>query len=319
MATYNSPVLDFDQFSVSGSDPFSDPVNPVPGAVGSVMTLSSDARWKNLILDDDEAHFHDDETGEQPLLSDITLNGVTYPVGDQAHAGCEYVLRPAGSSDPADDFSIFAVSIEGVIVGFASAFPLADGASYTIVAEGSDGPTVLYSDLIVCFASGTMILEPRGERRVETIRAGDLVVTADDGPQPVAWAGRQSTTGRGRRAPVRLRAGVFGAARDLWLKPAAPGSRARRRSWRNAGAGQGAGGRARDKPGGAGAPGLSSPAVRTPPGDLRERHRGGKPLPRADGSAHARRWRALPGRIGAPWNPARWLIGASAAKRLLVA
>ena len=44
--------------------------------------------------------------------------------------------------------------------------------SYTIVGEGSIAPSVLYDDLIVCFAEGTMILTPTGERPIESLRPG---------------------------------------------------------------------------------------------------------------------------------------------------
>ncbi|MEM1162860.1 MAG: Hint domain-containing protein [Pseudomonadota bacterium] len=42
-----------------------------------------------------------------------------------------------------------------------------------------------------CFAPGTLILTPEGERLVEELRIGDLVVTADNGPQPLRWIGRR--------------------------------------------------------------------------------------------------------------------------------
>lgn len=48
---------------------------------------------------------------------------------------------------------------------------------------------------IVCFAEGTMIMTPEGERAVETLRAGDAVVTAggQGAPvKPVRWVGHRS-------------------------------------------------------------------------------------------------------------------------------
>lgn len=38
---------------------------------------------------------------------------------------------------------------------------------------------------ITCFALGARIMTPRGPRRVEDLAAGDLVITADHGPQPI--------------------------------------------------------------------------------------------------------------------------------------
>ncbi|MEM0989896.1 MAG: Hint domain-containing protein [Pseudomonadota bacterium] len=42
-----------------------------------------------------------------------------------------------------------------------------------------------------CFAPGTKILTVCGPRAVETLQVGDLVVTADHGPQPLRWIGRR--------------------------------------------------------------------------------------------------------------------------------
>ena len=68
-----------------------------------------------------------------------------------------------------------------------------------------------------CFVAGTRIACPSGLRAVESLRIGDRVMTADDGPQPVRWIGRTRVRGTGRFAPIRIRAGRFGAARDLFV------------------------------------------------------------------------------------------------------
>ena len=43
-------------------------------------------------------------------------------------------------------------------------------------------------DLNVCYLAGTLIATPGGEVPVETLRAGDLVLTSDHGAQPLIWA-----------------------------------------------------------------------------------------------------------------------------------
>ena len=72
---------------------------------------------------------------------------------------------------------------------------------------------------VPCFVAGTRILTPSGEIAVEDLRAGDLVVTLDDGPQPLRWTGSRTVAAEGAFAPVRIRAGTFGAHRDLCLSP----------------------------------------------------------------------------------------------------
>jgi Ca2+-binding RTX toxin-like protein len=45
--------------------------------------------------------------------------------------------------------------------------------------------------VIPCFTSGTLIETPSGPRPVEGLQPGDLVMTLDDGPQPVRWIGQR--------------------------------------------------------------------------------------------------------------------------------
>jgi Hint domain len=77
-------------------------------------------------------------------------------------------------------------------------------------------PTIPF---IACFAAGTLIRTAQGLRPVETIAAGDMVWTRDDGLQPVAWAGGRQVDGRGALAPVRFAAGALGNDRALIVSP----------------------------------------------------------------------------------------------------
>ncbi|MAO00811.1 Hint domain-containing protein [uncultured Roseovarius sp.] len=79
----------------------------------------------------------------------------------------------------------------------------------------SDGTLVNFSEIenIICFTPGIGILTPRGERPVESLRAGDLVITRDHGPQPIRWIGRRTVPGIDRFAPVRVAAHVLDGAR----------------------------------------------------------------------------------------------------------
>jgi hypothetical protein len=69
-------------------------------------------------------------------------------------------------------------------------------------------------DIPVCFLAGTMIACPDGERAVETLAIGDLVLTSDSRAVPVRWVGRQTLSTffgmpEGRR-PVCIAAGALG-------------------------------------------------------------------------------------------------------------
>ncbi|MCZ0963453.1 Hint domain-containing protein [Paracoccus benzoatiresistens] len=100
-----------------------------------------------------------------------------------------------------------------------SADPLPEN---TYVAVISFKPTI--HDLpITCFTSGTLIATAAGDRPVQDIRVGDLVVTRDNGLQPVRWMGRRHVTAaeiaaHPALAPVRIAAGALGRglpAQDL--------------------------------------------------------------------------------------------------------
>jgi len=73
-----------------------------------------------------------------------------------------------------------------------------------------------------CFLSGTMIATPMGERTVETLQAGDLVLTADGRAVPVLWLGEQLVKKRigqvpAALEPVCIKAGALGNHSDLYV------------------------------------------------------------------------------------------------------
>lgn len=74
-------------------------------------------------------------------------------------------------------------------------------------------------DTVPCFAAGTRIATPYGEQPVQTLKPGDLVLTRDNGPQPLRWIGRRRTPATDRMAPVQIAAGTFGDHGLLTVSP----------------------------------------------------------------------------------------------------
>ncbi|MEM9394737.1 MAG: Hint domain-containing protein [Pseudomonadota bacterium] len=70
-----------------------------------------------------------------------------------------------------------------------------------------------------CFVAGTLIDTPDGQRAVETLQAGDLVVTRDHGSQPVRWVGRATVPAYGDNTPILIRAGTMGNTTDVRVSP----------------------------------------------------------------------------------------------------
>jgi hypothetical protein len=87
------------------------------------------------------------------------------------------------------------------------------GTRFYAFADTANGGTDVTS--LLCFLAGTKIATPGGERRVEQLCAGDLVMTVSGEARPVVWigTGRVLAT-RGRRdaaTPVIVRKGALGA------------------------------------------------------------------------------------------------------------
>ncbi|MGB0497587.1 MAG: Hint domain-containing protein [Rubricella sp.] len=180
--------------------------------VGETITLNSNS-WQTIQIDDDDANFDDNDTG-QTLDGAATVDGITFPDGRVIEA--EYTLTvqdPDGNSYTIIGYNIRAASgdpssystIEGLaFIGPVGGFPPV-GVPLTVVsnAEGPSGTTTYASYATPpCFTAGARIETPSGAVAIETLRPGDIVITAE-GPRPVRWIGqRRIVAPRGRLAPV---------------------------------------------------------------------------------------------------------------------
>ena len=82
----------------------------------------------------------------------------------------------------------------------------------------------LFSIGIPCFTPGARIVTMHGEKPVEDIRPGDMVLTADNGFQPVRWVGSRSLcaaelAARPELKPYVIRKHAFGNARKMVVSP----------------------------------------------------------------------------------------------------
>jgi hypothetical protein len=80
---------------------------------------------------------------------------------------------------------------------------------------------------VPCFTPGTQIATPGGERAVEDLKAGDPVITRDNGIQEIRWVGRKDMTGtqlvkNPHLKPILIKAGALGNGlpeRDMVVSP----------------------------------------------------------------------------------------------------
>lgn len=97
--------------------------------------------------------------------------------------------------------------------------------------QSDDGGNSYYSQstpnsgTVPCYAPGTLIETPKGQRAIETLRPGDIVITADNGPQKIRWVRSKDHPLDGLETderPVLIQAGALGPNlpnKDLIVSP----------------------------------------------------------------------------------------------------
>jgi len=182
----------------------------------------------------------------------VHLEGVTY-TGTQGEAGSTLSWTGVFGNDP--DFQIFDQDVDNKLDAY-SDYYLTNAATftgYTITSGGVEYGVFRYvngdyyvpvpvdgtgqaiipasgtsnafqaetnASVYLCFAAGTAIATPEGERAVEDLQIGDLLRCADGREVPVRWLGRQTLVKAfaGPRAQlVRIAAGALGNHSDLYV------------------------------------------------------------------------------------------------------
>jgi hypothetical protein len=189
-------------------------------------------------IEDTDLDFEDNDAS-QTLSGQQTIDGTTYAAGTRVEAEYRLVLEDAEGNR----WNVYGYNVNDSTPAYATveglAFrPAADGSFPPIgtplkVVQTFEGPTGAGTNPYInfaeppCFTPGTLIDTPGGPRAVETLVAGDLVLTRDHGAQPLRWIGQMRLTAADLRArpqhrPVRIAAGALGDAvprRPLCLSP----------------------------------------------------------------------------------------------------
>ena len=223
---------------------------------GTTISFNYDA-ISSLNVESDYEYFTDDpwnpewagsewERHKQENTDEITIDGTTHAAGTlqleneyevvlTGSDGNEYVLVAISAvtvnPDHAGDWDYRSGPEHGVI-GFTFQGPWPpEGTELTFV-ENVDGEQIDWENFvpdeeIPCFTSGTLILTNRGEIAIDDLRVGDLVVTRDNGLQPVRWIGTRKLDApmmilKPNLRPIRIKAGALGAnlpGQDLLVSP----------------------------------------------------------------------------------------------------
>ncbi len=151
---------------------------------------------------------------------------------DEVEAGDIYRMRKDASAltlamrDDADGRQLVA---EGSQLGRAGQpahyiLPLCNlepGEDYELVGSEAETASLRFADIAcLSFLAGTHLTLASGAQiSVEALQEGDLLLTRENGAQPIRWIGRTVFRGTGSTAPVLIRQGALNTARDLVLMP----------------------------------------------------------------------------------------------------
>jgi Hint domain len=183
--------------------------------------------FTNVSLSNGTATAHFSPTTITIDYSNLTAAGsVAVTVDGTHHTFNDLHLLQTGS----DSFSLYAGSIKdpGLRMEWTGHTPTAFTAGVVFITNptGDVFDQLVHNHIVgVCFAAGTLIRTPAGDVPVETLKAGDVVLTASGAMRPVKWMGHTDVDFRRTRKggpglPVRIVADAFGPVRpaqDLYL------------------------------------------------------------------------------------------------------
>ncbi len=207
--------------SWTGPNPFASDASANSGSAGATtLRIAPDADIRFINLADDDARLEDGDSNQE-LSQSMVFDGTAYGTRSDGDVETEYsyIIRPTGSTDPADNITIYVLEFEGKVAGIASSARLFAGHSYSIISVASNDPVVSYQALAICFAADTPIITQTGPVAAARLREGMRVLTADNGYRPLRWVGQWRVNGRGANAPVRFAPGVLGNDSALLVSP----------------------------------------------------------------------------------------------------
>lgn len=240
MATFDIWMLGESNLSISGSEELSGYIQGDGShLVGETITFTS-KEWTQTTIKDNDLGFGEDED-IQRLHGETTIDGVTYAHNSIVEAeyiitvsdpqGVTYTFVGYNINEPNSPYDTYG-TVEGLaFVDTGNGMP-PTGVPLTVTSSTdgpSDGINIPVSNMITppCFTPGTSIETPSGNRLVEDLEIGDLVLTRDAGPQPILWIGSvhldsEQLWEKPVFRPILLRKDALGRGRpnrDMHLSP----------------------------------------------------------------------------------------------------
>ena len=122
----------FSDLTTTGPDPFSSNASANSSSPGA-STITVNSPGIVISITDGDSEFSDGDSDQRYWGPSDFNGGVGYDVGDRIETEYSYVIRPTGSSDPADNITIYMLEIDADGQGIAADKPLSVGTTYDIV------------------------------------------------------------------------------------------------------------------------------------------------------------------------------------------
>lgn len=180
----------------------------------NVLIAANSVQTRLIAMSDDVNVYPDGTTTLNVLGNDINYGGgtltITHINGQPATVGTAITL-PTGQQVTLNANGTFNIVGDGDEEDFNFTYSIANGTDTDV--------GFVNATSVPCFVAGTLIATPQGDRRAETLLPGDLVMTKDDGPQPLRWIGSRVVKAVGDFAPIHIREDTLGQHRDLLVSP----------------------------------------------------------------------------------------------------
>ena len=178
-------------------------------APGDIYQLARDARLRRLVLDG--------RAGQGSMQTIAPQSGIGQP-GDRVSLVARHVLMgPEG-----DTLDVLMIRHEAGGALYALPLsPMVPRTEYALLESHEDPGEARLADLIcVAFGTGTMIaVAGQGQQPIESLVPGQMILTRDNGPQPLRVVARARLRALGSFAPVVISAGTLGNVGNLVVSP----------------------------------------------------------------------------------------------------
>ncbi|OAN75882.1 hypothetical protein A8B78_15440 [Jannaschia sp. EhC01] len=177
---------------------------------GDIYRLATGHQTKRLAISDAGE-------GGQPCVADGSDVGTA---GDAlAISACHMLMGPSG--EVVEVLILTHRSGTGEHLHILPLSTLKEDTEYELVGTEVASAPERFADIAsVSFLSGTHLTLASGKQiPVEHLNVGDVLLTRENGPQPVRWIGFQTRRAIGAAAPVRITEGTLNTSRDLRLSP----------------------------------------------------------------------------------------------------